>query len=148
MAALVSRRTIAGIARPVRAFQTRHMHQSSIGSHPSILSKPSHSTSRSQSLSETGSHAGIYSSRPPVHRMKKFTPMQLTCNFQTTPSKANSPALLVMPQMAEPQVEDISNIPYINLTSTKGSRVLISTAHGDTTHITSPSGIAHAVDSA
>ncbi|KAJ6264299.1 hypothetical protein Dda_0444 [Drechslerella dactyloides] len=42
--------------------------------------------------------------------MKNFTPMQLTCNFQTTPPKANSPALLVMPSMTEPQVEELSNI--------------------------------------
>ncbi|KAF3905759.1 hypothetical protein AA313_de0203172 [Arthrobotrys entomopaga] len=129
--------------------QTRWMHKSSALRYPSILSNgPSHS--RNQPLPESSGHPNIYSSRPPLHAMKKFTPMQLTCNFQTTPPKPDSPLLLVMPRLAELDAEDATNIPYINILSSYNStsKVLISTPHGDTAHITSPSGLARVVGTA
>ncbi|KAK6517256.1 hypothetical protein TWF281_003918 [Arthrobotrys megalospora] len=121
--------------------QVRHLHQSNVSRYPSILSGGA-SSSRNQSLSE-GLHP-----RTPVHRMKTFTPMQLTCNFQTTPPRPDAPVLLIMPQIAESSIEEISNIPNIDILGQKpNSKVLISTSHGDTAHITSPSGLAWRVGS-
>ncbi|KAF3270929.1 hypothetical protein TWF970_010727 [Orbilia oligospora] len=80
--------------------------------------------------------------------MKTFTPMQLTCNFQTTPPRPDAPVLLIMPQIAESSIEDMSNIPNIDILGQKpNSKVLISTPHGDTAHITSPSGLAWRIGS-
>ncbi|KAK6535122.1 hypothetical protein TWF694_001604 [Orbilia ellipsospora] len=132
------------VQRPV--LQTRWMHKSGALLHPSILSSgPSHS--RNQTLPEPSSHPNVYSSRPPLHAMKKFTPMQLTCNFQTTPPKPDAPLLLVMPRLVEPDAENTISIPYINILTRNRvtSKVLISTSHGDTAHITSPSGLASTV---
>ncbi|EWC45720.1 hypothetical protein DRE_05057 [Drechslerella stenobrocha 248] len=125
-----SKSALARATGPARALQARQMHVS--GACPS--------PPRSQPLSEAGNYTSIYSSRPPIHRMQKFTPMQLTCNFQTTPSKLDSPILLIMPRMSESLREEIATVPRINPASS--SKLLISTPHGDTAHITSPSGIA------
>ncbi|KAK6509978.1 hypothetical protein TWF481_004692 [Arthrobotrys musiformis] len=119
--------------------QVRHLHQSNASRYPSILSGGA-SSSRSQSLSE--------GPRTPVHRMKNFTPMQLTCNFQTTPPRPDAPVLLIMPQIAESSIDETSNIPNIDILGQKPNpKVLISTPHGDTTHITSPSGLAWRIGS-
>ncbi|KAK6499201.1 hypothetical protein TWF506_003829 [Arthrobotrys conoides] len=136
-----SSRKLASAAWKAIVPQIRQIHQSNASRYPSILSGGT-SSSRSQSLSE-----GLHS-RTPVHRMKNFTPMQLTCNFQTTPPRPDAPVLLIMPQIAESSIEDTSNIPNIDILGQRpNSKVLISTPHGDTTHITSPSGLAWRIGS-
>ncbi|KAF3172576.1 hypothetical protein TWF173_010005 [Orbilia oligospora] len=136
-----SSKKLASTAWRAIAPQIRQLHQSNASRYPSILSGGA-SSSRSQSLSE-GLHP-----RTPVHRMKTFTPMQLTCNFQTTPPRPDAPVLLIMPQIAESSIEDMSNIPNIDILGQKpNSKVLISTPHGDTAHITSPSGLAWRIGS-
>jgi len=141
----MSRKVISSTLKTAR-LQLRQLHITSAREQPAILSEASQHASRARHMTETGHSLSKNAPRPSFYQMKKFTPMQLTCNFQTTPPKADAPLLVVMPQISEPALLEFQNIPIINAARNSTElrpRQLISTPGGDASHISSPSGLVH-----
>lgn len=108
----------------------------------------------------TSIHQGPLSTRrSPTFKSNKFTPMQLSCNFRTSPARA-TPDAIVLPQIGESATDAwpemrIPLIPTDYSIKQSGadsdvfaSKPVISTMHGHADHVSSVSGLASVLDNA